>query len=67
MEKSTITTKIKESRMSALLKTILQEIRSMRKEMILFFPEDNLNEYIHPKRIKQSYRKAIKKYPPLLS
>ena len=49
------------------LRTILQELRLLRSEMMLLFPQDHLEDYAHPARIKRSYQKALKKYPPVSS
>ncbi len=47
-----------------LLKQVLQEIRILRHEFSLLLPSEDIEEYEHPDRIKHSYQKAIKKYPP---
>lgn len=49
---------------SAVLKTILQEVRVLRQNLLFFLPPEGLEDYAHPERIKRSYQKAIKKYPP---
>lgn len=49
---------------SNVLKVILQEIRLMRQKLNLILPQDDLETYENPKRIKQSYQNAIKQYPP---
>lgn len=46
------------------LQAILEELRLLRKELILLLPQEDLEDYEHPERIKKSYQKAIKKYPP---
>jgi len=46
------------------LDQILEEIRRLRLEVSLFLPQENLKEYNHPERIKQSYEKALRKFPP---
>lgn len=48
-------------------KTILEEIRLLRNEVALLFPQDDLEDYAHPHRIRRSYQKAVKKYPPVSS
>jgi len=48
-----------------LLMVILEEIRLLRDELGLLLPQDNLGAYVHPNRIKRSYQRAIKRYPPL--
>ena len=52
---------------SPLLKAILGELRLLRKEVTLLFSQEDLKDYSHPARIKRSYEKAIKQYPPLSS
>ncbi len=47
-----------------LLCTVLKEVRSLRREVSLALPHENLDEYAHPARIERSYRNALKKYPP---
>lgn len=47
-----------------MLKAILGELRLLRKEVMLLLPQEDLEDYEHPERIKKSYQKAIKKYPP---
>lgn len=46
------------------LNKILEEVRRLRLEVSLFLPQENLEEYNHPERIKQSYEKALRKFPP---
>lgn len=48
---------------SQVLQNILKEIRLLRNEMMLLFPQDDLEDYSHSERVKCSYQKAIKKYP----
>jgi hypothetical protein len=47
-----------------LLLNILKELHLLRKELTMLFPTENLGGYAHPDRIKKSYRKATKQYPP---
>jgi hypothetical protein len=47
------------------LQSILEEIRLLRTEVSLLFPHEDLKGYAHPSRIKRSYEKALKQYPPL--
>ena len=49
---------------SKVLKAILDELRLLRQEISLVLPQENLDEYAHPRRIKRSYQKALKRYPP---
>lgn len=44
---------------------ILEELRLLRNEVLLLFPQEDLEGYAHPDRIKNSYQKAIKRYPPV--
>ncbi|OGF21792.1 hypothetical protein A2Y83_02350 [Candidatus Falkowbacteria bacterium RBG_13_39_14] len=46
------------------LDEILKEIKLLRSEVMLLFPQDDLENYEHADRIKESYTKAIKSYPP---
>ena len=46
------------------LNSILKEIRSLRQDIFFFLPYENLDEYVHSPRVKRSYQKAIKRYPP---
>ena len=59
---TTQTTKVKNS--EKILRVILEELRLLRNEIMLLLPQEDLEDYAHPERIKNSYRKAIKKYPP---
>lgn len=60
----TQTTKVKNG--EKILQSILEELRLLRNEVMLLLPQEDLEEYAHPGRIKNSYRKAIKKYSPVL-
>lgn len=44
----------------------IQELWKTVNEVMPFLPYEDLNDYAHPERIKRSYQKAIKKYPPML-
>ena len=46
-----------------ILETILKELRLLRSEVTLLLPQEELEEYAHPERIRASYQKAVKKYP----
>jgi len=48
-----------------LMRDILEELRLLRKEVMLLLPQEDLEEYVHPDRIKRSYEKALKNYPPV--
>lgn len=60
-------TKIKNETLDArqILHLVLKEIRSLRQEFYLLFPQEDIEEYVHQTRIKRSYQKALKKYPPI--
>ena len=44
----------------------IQELWKTVSEILPFLPHDELKSYDHPERIKRSYQKAIKKYPPIV-
>ena len=46
-----------------LLNQVLKEVRSLREDFSLFLPQEDVKEYAHPNRIRNSYLKALKKYP----
>lgn len=46
---------------------ILKELRLLREEISLILPSEDLKDYAHSRRIRRSYQKAMKKYPPLSS
>ena len=50
-----------------LLGMVIEELRLLRSEVGFLFPQEDLAGYAHPRRIKQSYEKALKKYPPVSS
>lgn len=50
---------------SKILQAILEELRLLRNEMTLLLPQEDLEDYTHKNRIRTSYQKAIKKYPPI--
>lgn len=47
-----------------ILNKILEEVRGLRQEVSLFLPQENLEDYSNPKRLKKSYEKALRKFPP---
>ena len=57
-----MTTK-KEKNNRNLLHHIFNEIRLLRNEVNLFMPTEDLGGYVHDSRIKNSFNKALKKYP----
>lgn len=48
-----------------MLQTILEELRLLRNEVMFLLPHEDLEDYANPERIRRSYQKAIKKYPPV--
>lgn len=52
---------------SRMFQAILEELRLLRNEVTLLFPQDDLEDYANPDRITRSYQKAVKKYPPVSS
>ena len=58
------TTKIKDRIVSKdTLHIILEELRLLRNEITLLLPQEDLEDYAHPERIRRSFQKAIKKHP----
>ena len=49
---------------SEMLRAILQELRLLRNDVLLLFPQDRLEDYAHPDRIKRSYENAVRERPP---
>ena len=50
-----------------LMQTVIEELRLLRSEVALLLPQEDLKDYAHPQRIRRSYEKALKKYPPAAS
>ena len=66
MEKTQTTNKIQTmSEFPKVLADILEELRLLRNEVMLLFPQESLEDYAHTDRIKNSYHKAIQEYPPI--
>lgn len=59
------TTKTFTTASNDVFKTILEEIRLLRSEVSLLFPNEDLNDYANSERIEKSHQNAIKSYPPL--
>jgi len=51
------------SKSNLMLYDVLEEVRRLRKEVMLLFPSESIKDYTHPQRIKRSYEKALKRYP----
>ena len=47
-----------------LAQAMFQEIRLLREEVSLMLPQDDLEKYQNPEKIKKSYQKALESYPP---
>lgn len=45
------------------LKEVLDEVRALRREISMFLPAESLEGFKNPKRILDSYKKAIAKHP----
>lgn len=43
----------------------LEKVNAYLKRLLLIIPEETLKEYKNPSRIKSSYLKAIKSFPPI--
>lgn len=61
----TVTKNYKGTYSSAILRSILAEIRLLRSELALLFPSEDINDYAHAARIKKAYARALKQYPPV--
>lgn len=61
----TVTKDHKGTYSSAMLHSILAEIRLLRSELTLLFPSEDMNDYAHVARIKKAYARALKQYPPV--
>ncbi len=55
--------KNKDRKNENILNDIFKEIRLLRKEVSLFIPTEDIESYSNSKRIKNSYKKALKQYP----
>ena len=58
-------TKLREQKKQDVLKKILGEIRRLRREVTGLYPQEDLDEYAHPERIKRSHGRALRQYPPI--
>ncbi|MBI2444641.1 MAG: hypothetical protein HYV42_05395 [Candidatus Magasanikbacteria bacterium] len=48
-----------------LIQHILTELKLIRTQMMLLLPTESLEGYAHADRLKRSYRRTLKQYPPL--
>lgn len=46
-----------------ILHKIYEELQLLRKEIMFLFPQEDIDEFQHPERIKRSYQRAIKEHP----
>jgi len=46
-----------------MVKAIFEELKLLRKELFFVLPQDDLENYSHPEKIRASYKKAIKNHP----
>ena len=49
---------------SKILQDILTEVRQLRSDLTLLLPHEDVKDFAHPRRIRRSYKNAIKQYPP---
>lgn len=49
------------------IKAIFEELRMLRNQIGLLLPQEKLDEYVHPQKIRSSYQKSMKRYPPVIS
>ena len=45
---------------------ILEEIKLLRNEISILLPQDNLDDYANPERIKASYEDALREHKSVL-
>ena len=55
---------LKTIKKESVLSKILNEVQQLREEVDFFMPLENLNDYVSPSKIRRSYIKALKQYPP---
>jgi hypothetical protein len=48
-----------------MMQRILNELQSLRNDLALILPTEDINDYEHTDRIQQSYQNAIKEHPPV--
>jgi len=44
------------------LENLLEEMRLLRQDISILFPQDDLDNYENSQRIKDSYKKALEQY-----
>ena len=50
---------------SFIVEAIFEELKLLRKELSFVLPQDDLKNYTRPEKIRSSYKKALKAYPPV--
>jgi hypothetical protein len=48
-----------------MMQQILKEVQSLRNDLALILPAEDINEYEHSDRIQKSYHSALKEHPPI--
>ena len=46
-----------------ILEKIFKQISMLRKEVSLLLPHEDVEDFVHADRIKQSYKRAVKEHP----
>jgi vacuolar-type H+-ATPase subunit F/Vma7 len=60
-------TKTTNGKQSKMLETLLEELRAIKsqlRKLLVLIPEESLKEYKNPDRIKESYLRALRVFPP---
>ena len=51
--------------LAPVLRSLLTEIKLLRSDLRSFVvPTERLENYAHPERVRRSYQKALRRYPP---
>lgn len=51
--------------LAPVLRSLLKEIKLLRRELRgTALPTERLEDYAHPARLRRSYKKAVRRYPP---
>ncbi|MEK7630536.1 MAG: hypothetical protein AAB417_00695 [Patescibacteria group bacterium] len=58
-----VSVKIKKRSGEVALKEVLEEVQKLRREVSLFFPQEDIGGYANQKRIRESFLRAQHKYP----